>query len=130
MRFVLELAAFLKIGTAREMLARMLADELGYWRIMYRLGRFGTHRDDYRAGIVASEAANAGRLAALANGAKLRGQPTTVATFFPQSAPRRSREERQAEVARRLKMWRAEWSGQRGEHENTSRAHHRGREAR
>jgi hypothetical protein len=92
-------------------MARLDAAEYAYWRAMFRLGAFGSARDDFRAGIVAASAHNAGRLVASCQpGVTLRGEPATPQTFFPLPAAR-SREEREREVARRLKMWRRAWGG-------------------
>lgn len=105
----MELAGHLKIGTARELVARLDAREFSHWRIAYRLGLFGSRVEDRRAGVVAASAANAGRLAAAAQGVKLGGEPFGAGDFFPQLRPRRSKEDRQREVGRRLKMWRRAW---------------------
>lgn len=105
-RFLIELAGHLKIGTVNELIARLDAREFGHWRIAYRLGLFGSRQEDYRAGIVAASAGNAGRLSAMAQGAKLHGEPFSVADFFPALRSRRSKEDRQREVGKRMKMWR------------------------
>lgn len=71
---------------------------------MYRLGAFGSRADEQRAGVIAAAAGNAPRFS------KKFGEMWQPADYFPNTAPRRSREERAKETARNLRQWRRHWT--------------------
>lgn len=57
------------------------------WQVLYDLDPWGEERADLRSGTIAAAAANAGRMAAQAMGAKLAGEPFRPRDFMPAAEP-------------------------------------------
>ncbi len=79
--------------------------ELSLWQAAYRLGMFGSRREEQMFGTVAAQAANGPHFK------KKSGDPWTASDIFPALRPKRTWEERQKEVKKNLKMWRRAWGG-------------------
>ncbi len=61
--------------------------ELSKWRALWAIDPWGNDREDLRSGTISAAAANAGRLTAMAQGAKLSGDWYKPRDFMPYSDP-------------------------------------------
>lgn len=77
--------------------------ELSLWQTAYRLGLFGSQREEWIAGKIAAAAANAPHFK------KSGGGMWSAADIFPGLRPKRTWEERQKEIKSRLRSWRRTW---------------------
>lgn len=101
----MELAGHLGIPSIDELLSRLTGRDFAYWRIMYRLGLFGTRREEKLFGTVAAFTGNAARLTARALGKTLTGDEWHWTEVFQRPGTRKSRRERNAELGFKLRMF-------------------------